>query len=261
VPPLRELVREVLRAYRRNDLLTYASAIAFQVAFALIPFTLFAIGLLGALGLEDVWKQDVAPELRSSVSPAAFTLINSTALKVLGSKNLFWVTAGLVIAVWEMSAGMRAVMGAFDRIFGSHRTRSARERYLVSIGLAVVVGVLLLAATAVFMLGPAVSGVLTILRWPVSAALLLAAIAVQLRFAPADRQAIRWVSLGSLLVVGAWLGTSLAFAFYIRDIADYGTVYGALAVVIIAFEYLYLASVAFLTGAQLDQIARERART
>jgi membrane protein len=261
VPPLREPVRALLRAYRRNELLTFASAIAFQLAFALIPFTLFALGLLGALGLEDVWKHDVVPDLHSSVSPAAFTLINSTALKVLGSKNLFWVTAGLVIAVWEMSAGMRAVMGAFDRIYGTRRSRSPRERYLVSIGLAIAVGLLLMLAIAVFMLGPLVSGVVTIVRWPASAALLLTAIAVELRFAPADPQPIRWVSLGSGLVVGAWLATSLAFAFYIRDIADYGTVYGALAVVIIAFEYLYLASAAFLTGAQLDQLARERART
>jgi membrane protein len=260
VPNVRALIRDVLRAYGDNDLLTFASAIAFQVLFALLPFALFAIGLLGAFGLTDVWKHNVAPELKQSVSPAAYQLLNSTALKVLGSKNLFWITAGLVISAWEMSSAMRGVMDVFDRIYEVDRKRSLKERYVVSVVLAVVVGALLLIATAVFMLGPLTGPLLTIARWPVVVLVLLAAIGVQLRFAPAEPQPVRWVSLGTVLVIATWLITSVAFAFYIRDIADYGTVYGGLASAFIALEYLYVAVVAFLTGAQLDRLVRERAR-
>jgi len=133
------------------------------------------------------------------------------------------------------------------------------NRYLVSIALALAVGALMLAAAAVFMLGPKLGPVATVLRWPLTVVLLLAAIFLQLRFAPCDHQPIGWVSIGSVLVVVSWLVTSVAFALYIREIADYGSVYGALSVVIIAFEYLYLAAAAFLTGAQIDQLARERA--
>jgi membrane protein len=260
VPPVRELIRDVMRAYDDNDLLTFASAIAFQVLFALLPFALFAIGLLGAFGLTEVWRHDVAPELKQSVSPAAFQLLNSTALKVLGSQNVFWITAGLVISAWEMSSAMRAVMDVFDRIYEVGRKRSLKERYVVSVVLAVVVGGLLLMATAVFMLGPLTGTFLTVARWPLSVVLLLAAIAAQLRFAPAEPQPVRWVSMGTVLVIVAWLITSLAFAFYIRDIADYGTVYGGLASAFIAFEYIYLAVAAFVTGAQIDRLVRERAR-
>jgi uncharacterized BrkB/YihY/UPF0761 family membrane protein len=39
----REVIDALLRAYRDNDLLTYASAISFQVLFALIPLLLFAL--------------------------------------------------------------------------------------------------------------------------------------------------------------------------------------------------------------------------
>ncbi|MEA2295917.1 MAG: rane protein [Solirubrobacteraceae bacterium] len=258
--PLREVARELLRAYARNELLTFASAIAFKVLFAFIPFALFAFGLLGTFGLTGVWQHDVAPQLKGSVSPPAFELIDNTVRRVLSSQQLFWVTVGLAIAVWEMSGATRCVMDVFDRIYESRRDRSFRERYTVSVAIAVAAGALLLAATAVFMLGPLASGVLTVLRWPVSALLMLAAIAVFIRFAPADRQSLEWVSVGSLLAVTAWLGTSVAFAFYIRELADYGTVYGALAVVIVAFEYVYLAAIAFLTGAQLDQLIRARAQ-
>jgi membrane protein len=255
---LREGVEEILSAYKRNDILTYANAIAFQVFFALIPMLLFAFGLLGFFGLDRIWRDHVAPDVAASVSPAAFELINSTVLRVLGQEQLFWVTIGLAVAVWKMSGAVRAVMGVFDRIYESGRERGAKERYVTSIWLAVITGTLLLGAVAVFLLGPLLSGVLTVLRWPLCAVLLFAAMGAFVRMAPSDPQPLEWVSFGSLLVVVAWIGTSIAFAFYVRNIADYGSIFGALATVIITFEYLYLASIAFLTGAQLDALIRKR---
>src|SRR3954451_13431958 len=100
---LREAVKEVAAAYARNDLLTYANAIAFQVLFALVPLLLFAFGLLGFFGLERLWSEDVVPDLSRQVSPAAFQLINSTVSKVLNQQQLFWVTIGMAIAIWKMS--------------------------------------------------------------------------------------------------------------------------------------------------------------
>jgi membrane protein len=256
---LKEAGRGVLAAYDRNDLLTYASAIAFQVLFALVPLALFALGLLGTLGLDEVWTRDVAPDIARNVSPAAFSVIDDTVGKVLGSRQLFWVTLGAVIAVWEISGATRAVMGVFDRIYGSERERDFKERYLTSLWLSVAAGGLLLLATAAFMLGPIALGTpAAILRWPIVALLLFTAVGLFVHFAPADRQPLDWVSFGSILVVVAWLGTSVGFAFYVRDIASYGSIFGALATVIIVFEYLYLAAIAFLTGAQVDALIRAR---
>jgi membrane protein len=255
----REAAREILRAYARNDLLTYASAIAFQIAFALIPFMLFALGVMGGLGLQDVWGEHVVPHLRESLSPPAFELIDDTARTVLSHQQTFWITAGAVITVWEISGGVRAVMGVFDRIYECERKRSAKERYLVSISLAAGCGLLILAAVALVDLVPLwVHGPLALLRWPLAIMALLATVALLVRFAPADAQSAGWVSFGSSLVVLAWMATSIAFATYVTKIADYNSIFGALSVAIVAFEYLYLSAAAFLTGAQLDALVRER---
>src|SRR3954447_24231671 len=105
------MLRELERAFARNDLLTYASAISFQVFFALIPLALLGLGLLGAFGLTDVWSSDLAPKLREHSSPAAFEVIDQTVREVLRDRQLFWATVGLLIAVWKVSGAMRAVMG------------------------------------------------------------------------------------------------------------------------------------------------------
>ncbi len=252
---MKEIVRETLRRYARVDLLTYGSAIAFQVLFALIPLGLFGLGLLGFLGLQDAYSQDLADELRKSTSPDVFRVIDATVRKVLGAKQVFWVTIGAVVAVWEMSGAMRAVMTVLDRIYGCERERDFRERYLVSTWLAVACGVLLLAAVATVQFAPVPGPV----AWLAALVLMIAAIGLLIRVAPTDGHGWHLVSAGTAIVVVAWVGTSLVFGLYVTQIADYGSIFGNLATIIVVFEYLYLAACAFLTGAVVDSILRDRA--
>src|SRR3954451_3057790 len=98
---LREAVKEVAAAFDRNDLLTFASALAFRIAFALIPLALFALALMAAFGMSDVWSQQWAPSLAPHMSSSAFQLLTQTVDKVLSGKQLFWLTLGAGITVWE----------------------------------------------------------------------------------------------------------------------------------------------------------------
>jgi uncharacterized BrkB/YihY/UPF0761 family membrane protein len=45
----RELARALLDGFKRHDLLTYASAISFQILTAIIPFALFVLAAAGLL--------------------------------------------------------------------------------------------------------------------------------------------------------------------------------------------------------------------
>jgi membrane protein len=259
--PPRELLDELLDAFDRNDLLTYASAIAFRVFFALVPFLLFLLGLLGGLGLDDVWTEDVAPQLRESSSAAAFEVMDTTVRKVLGDQQGFWLTIGLVITIWEMSAAARGIMGVFDRIYDSKAERGTVRRFAVSIGLASAAGALIVLAVALWHLGPPLlGGWVAWVRWPVVLVLLLAVMALFVRWGPADHQPVAWVGLGSALTVVAWIVTSTVFVLYVTKVADYGSIFGALATIMVVLGYLYFAAAAFLTGAQLDALVRRRVR-
>jgi membrane protein len=263
---LRQTVRDVLRGYDDHDVLTFASALALRTLFAVIPLTLFGLGLLGGLGLGGEWTRDWGPQVKDSVSPEVFRVIDDTVRRVLGERQTFWMTAGLAIAIWEISGGMRAVMDVLDRIYGASRERALWERLRVSLALGLAVGVLLLAAVACAILGDDLlraagldTPLLTWLRWPVAIALLCAVVSLLVAYAPVDRRPLHLISRGSALAVLAWLGSSLALGWYLRDVADYGSIFGALATVWIALTYLYLASTAFLTGVELDALMEAQA--
>ena len=264
---LREAYDEVTRAFRERDLLTFSSAIAFQTFYAIIPLMLFGLGVLGGLGLDEQWTQEWAPSAREAMSAPAFQVVDDTIRNVLGGQQAFWIIAGAALAIWKVSATMRAVMDVFGRIYDSRRERTFFERMRDSLTLGAAVAALLLLAAACAVLGDeALRGVgidigpVLWLRWPVALALLFATVTLLVAYAPADHQPARWVGFGSIVVVTAWVGTSLVFGVYLTSIADYGSIFGALATVVVALTYLYLASSAVLVGAQVDALVRERVR-
>src|SRR5256885_3414939 len=151
---VRAATRDILDGFKKNDLLTYASAISFQVFFALVPLALLALGLIGTLGLSNWWSTDAAHTVRENVSPPVYHLIDSTVRKILAHRQLFWVTLGAVIAVWEVSGAMRATMQVLNRIYGVDEKRSFRRKLGESIVLSTAVTFMLLLAAAVVKVGP-----------------------------------------------------------------------------------------------------------
>ena len=147
-------MRRYVDAFVENDLLTYASAISFQILSSIVPFLLFGFGLLGFLHLDDVWSEELAPKAKESVSGAAFSFMDEAIRKALTSRQVFWITAGFLIALWEVSGAVRAVMGALNRVHGIETERSWRRRMGVSTLLALAIGACwLLFRTRLGMLG------------------------------------------------------------------------------------------------------------
>jgi membrane protein len=253
-------------AFARNDLLTYASAISYQLFFALIPLTLFALGLLGGSGLQGLWTTDLAPQLRRAASPAAFQVVDDTVRNVLAQRQVFWLTAGAVLATWEMSGAVRAIMGVLNDVYDADRQRSFLRRMAVSMGLAALIIVLLIAAGATMEIAPrlvdgGVAGpAVDILRWPVTATLLWLTVTLVVRLAPSEKRPPGRVTFGSTLVIIAWLVSSAVFAWYLTDVANYASIFGALATVVVVLTYIYVSSIAFLTGVQIDALIQERLR-
>lgn len=258
---LRRLARDTLHGFDEHDLLTYASAIAFQVMTAIVPLLLFGLALLGFLDLGDAWSDHLAPQVRDHVSHEVYSLVDSFVRTALGSKQLFWLTAGLLLTIWEISGAVRASMDALSRIYHDDESRPRLRRYLISFALAVATIVLGVGAFVVVRFSTNVfhGTWIAVLRWPLGIAMLLSLVWLLLRFAPVRSHAAHWVSLGSALCVGAWLVTSVVYGLYVSYVADYGSIFASLAAVFLLLTYLYLSACAFLAGAQVDALIRRAA--
>ena len=145
---LKELIRKVVDGMEEHDLLTYASAIAFQVMTSLIPLALLVLAAMGSLHLETVWTHDLGPQFRAQVSKEVYAVGDDVVRRTLSQEQLWWLTAGLVVTVWQVSGAARAIMGVLSEVYNDGEDRSFRRRYVTSIALGMGVTVLVLAAFA-----------------------------------------------------------------------------------------------------------------
>jgi membrane protein len=160
------------------------------------------------------------------------------------------------------------VMGALGRIYGAPSERPFVRRYLLSFALAIAVGGCFILATLCLQLAPFFSvrhpgaawdAFAFFARWALAAAFLLLAVGLLLRHAPARPQPLPWVSLGAGIVIASWAIVTLGFYFYLTSIASYKSVFGSLAAIIVVMAYLYISTIMFLFGTQLDAIIRAQA--
>ncbi len=258
--------RRVVDAFAEKDLLVDAGALAFRAFLALIPALLFIVGVLGFFGFDEVWKNDIAPDVKASVSPASFRFFDEAVTKVLGAKSFFWITAGAALTAWEASAIVRAAGNVMNKVYEvSDDDSSFRRELAESIPVGAAAGLLIAGAVAALRLGPIgihawigdgfLPGLVSIVVcWSAAATLFFAAVAIIVRFAPAIERPPRWLSFGAATIVAAWALMSLLFGVYLSTFASYGSIFGSLATVFVLIEYLYLVSVVFLGGIVIDSL-------
>jgi len=239
----------------------YASAVAFRGMVAIIPLMLLGLGLLGALGLEDTWKNSIAPAIKPKVLPEVFAGINASVDKIFSSSSAGLIVFATALAIWDLSLGMSAIMRALNRVHDVKEDRSAKKRALVAFGLAVGVGGCLLAAVLLMIAAPRANGVLHVLlgvlRWVLAPLLLALAVGLLVRFAPAQKPEARWASAGSLLVIVSWIVATILFKLWITYVADFKTAIGTLTSLLLLTTYFFVSSAIFLIGAELDELLRK----
>jgi membrane protein len=265
---MRAFVREWADAFREHKLLLYATAIAMRALLGSAGLTFLTIALLGATGEQRFWEKHVAPAIEPKLTHPTFVAIDAAVEKVFASDSGGLIAFAALYAVWQVSGSLRVVMDALNTITDAKEDRPLWLRFGLSVALAVVV--IVLVGCALFVV--AVSGTLlgasggllhwlvAVLRWPAGAVFLGLAVGIVARVAPVKHRGARWASAGATLIVVAWLVESAVYAWFARNVANYKTASGNLLLVVFVTTYLYISSIVFLVGAQLDEFLRQAAK-
>lgn len=255
------LARPLLESAREHRLTTHATAIAFRILVALVPLAILGAALLSVFGLEDVWTDSIAPAVKERVTAPVFSAIDYSVFRIFGSAKAPVVAAALALLLWEAIRAVRAVSNALNEIHDAVEERPWWRVTLVTLGLAASTSVLIVTALLVVIVGGRADGIAAaVLRWPVAVVLLGLAVALLLRYAPAEHPEPSWASAGSAAIVLGWLALSIAFGLWSAYVANYRSAIGTLVAFLALTAYTLATAAVFIAGAELDELLRTKTR-
>lgn len=256
-----------------------AGTLSYYAMLSLFPGLLLgltSIGLLGGEGLVDDIVSFAEERGADSATAQVVESVASNATQASSGTLTVALVLSLALAVNSASGIFNAAGRAVNRAHGVEEDRGFVRRRLVVFGLTLIVIVLFVLSTAAIFvggelaerlfdrigLGAEAARVWGLVRWPAALALALAAVAVVLRYAPAEAaRRRRVITQGSLVTVVLWLLSSAGFSVYVQNFGDYGALYGVFSTAVVLLLWLYILSLAFLYGAELDGELRRRRAT
>jgi membrane protein len=272
---LKELTKEVV-----DDRVTgLAAEVAFFAVLSIFPGLLMIASGLGSL--DDLFGSELAGDAEKVVRDFLNRMLTSDASQTIGAaQDLFdekragVLTLSAIGAFLALTRGFAALIRALDIAYDLAERRKWMSQRLVAIGLAlgsVLIAVMLLV---IFVTGPLLGGGQAVadllgfgdgfalfwdwLRWPVAFAVLIGWANATFHFGPNHKTP--WLAdvPGAVLAAVLWLIVSLGFSAYLRVAAGFNQVLGVLGGGLILLVWLYLLSVAFLIGGELNAIIAQR---
>ena len=280
VPPtgrrlgLVEFVKRTVKEIGEDHLAAFAGNLTYKGLFALFPFFVFMLSLLGLFGAPDLLDY-LLEQARGVLPEEAFSLLEGQLVSIAESRAQSAFTVGavvsLLLALWGVSGAFRSMMEAMNVMYEVEEARPFWKVYGMSVFLSLGIAALLLAALGLVVFGPELGGAIAdvvglgsvfevawnIAKWPVLLAVVLFAFALVYYFAPDVEQRFRYVSPGSIIAVVMWLLFSLLFRLYVESVDSFNQTFGSFAGIIILMLYIYYTSFIILVGAEMNQVIEE----
>ena len=266
---LKRVLGDALGHFNSDDGWSMASHLAITALMALFPFLIFATALASFLGAHafsdtavhlvfDTWPEQIAEPISRQVQ------------KVLTVQRGDLLTYGVIAAAFFASNGIEALRVALNRAYRVSETRGFFYRRFQSLVFVLIatfgfftISVLLVAAQiAVHIaegrqnwLAPYL-GTITLWRFIIASVVIVLGLVAVHFWLPAGRRRFVDIVPGILFTLIGWIAGSSIFAAYLERFSSYVVTYAGLASIMIAIVFLYIVSVIFIMGGELNAAIR-----
>ena len=262
---LRRVLYDALGHFNNDDGWSMASHLAITALMALFPFLIFATTLASFLGASAF--RDTAVHLVFDTWPDQIAApISREVINVLTVQRSDLLTYGVVLAAFFASNGIEALRTSLNRAYRVVETRSFVFRRIQSLAFVVIATIGFLAISVLLVFAPLLArfavthfewiqpymGTITLWRFVIaSTVIVLGLIAVHI-WLPAGKRRFVDIVPGIIFTLVAWLTGSTMFAAYLDRFSSYVSTYAGLASIMIAVVFLYIVSLIFILGGELN---------
>lgn len=264
-PFTKRWTKRILTAMGQKNFGVLAAGVAFYSTLAFFPL-LVALVSITALIVPEKEILKLVANINHLLPGDIASLISTQLTHLVGQRSttIFATIIGLMVAVYGISGAFDTIIRALNVTYGVKETRSyfqAKRRSLqLTFGailfMLIVVPMMGVTGTALVDAGlPAsVAALIVVLRWPILALLVMAALTVLYRVAPNRRSDLKWhwLTPGALTATVLWMLVTIVFFLYVRYVGHFSNSYSFFAGVIVLMLWFNLSAMTFLIGAEIN---------
>ena len=262
---VKELIQRVLAEIQSDNCLGQAAQLAYYAIFALFPFMLFLITLVGHLPVPNL-TEEIMNLLGKALPQNALNLVENNIKSIVSNQRSGLLSFGIVLAIWSASSAITGIIDTLNRAYDVNEGRPLWKVRGLAILLTLGLAVFIILTMLLLVFGPQIGGwiatqvglgqvfqvVWNIVRWPIIIVLMMMATAVLYYFAPDVEQDWKWLTPGSVFAIVAIIATSLGFSYYVNNFGSYNKTYGSIGAVIVLLTWMYLNGFFFLVGGEIN---------
>ena len=250
---------------QRKHTLQMAAGLSYYFVMSLFPLLIVFAATVASLPVPNLFDQALG--LASRFMPhESMGLIKAVLRQVITPHRGTFMSFGIVGTIWAASGGFSSMMEALNVAYDVPESRPFWKTRPLAIGLTFLIGILLVIALALMLVGPNFGGWLAAkvglgsifvavwpyLRWSIAVAFAVLAIELIYFLAPNVRQRFRRTLPGAALAVACWLLLSWALGIYFQHFTNLNKTYGTLAAAIALMVWLYWTAFAILLGGEIN---------
>lgn len=259
---------EVLEMYVlgiiKGALTSRAGAVAFSFFMAIFPFLLLVLNLIPFVPIED-FQADVISFIDGLLPPQTSEFFNTILIDIMQNRRGGLLSLVFALSIFLSANGVHSIFAAFDNSYHVEVNRSFFKQYIFSLGVALLLGVLLLITVVgivffEFVVGFLIEkGLLEDAPFWINAGkyffyllMIVLAVGSLYYFGTARCNRSRFFSVGLLVTSLLFVGTTYLFGVYVENFSRYNELYGSIGALLILMIYIWLNSNILLLGFDLN---------
>lgn len=274
-----EIGKALVKLISEQQLTRQAAATAYNFLFSFVPLVIFIMSVAATISRQVAGTEDT---VRTIMDWLFDNLPRTTAQAVqqpledaVSSSGGGLISFGAVAALFGARGAMGSLIAGLNASFEVDEARPFLRKQLVALALTIAVGLGIILAVVLFVLGEQIGDALagplglgeqwatvwSYARWPLILVLLVLALAVLYWAGPNVKLPFKWLTPGALFAVPAWAIVTLGLSTYFQYFGSYAVSYGVLGGVLAFIFYLYVMCLVLLIGGALNAVMARRSHT
>jgi len=250
--------QEIITQIKKKEIQAIPEVVAFNLMMALVPMLIIFFQFLAFLSIETTMLDETLAQFLPEELYTFIMEFLDTASLTLGDHPVLFIVTAVTLSL-TISKGVNGIFKAFQITYDEtadipgykHRLASVLTFFLL-LGFATFA--VLFITTSHVLLANVIPAIRSIIEAIIFTIICFTFFFLLFKLAPNQKKSFKQLLPGCALTTIGFIISTLAFTFYVDQLANFHVVYGSLAIIIILLTYLFLLGWVINLGIQVNYV-------